>query len=106
MDRKQKPPKNITLLPAPEFITAVQNRKVQLIDIRTPPEYDAKHIRGAINIDLSCFDSFIEAFEKIEKTRPLYLYCETGRKTEKVVKLFSKMGFESICHLERGIKGI
>ena len=73
MPIKQNTPGKITLLPAPEYIAAVRTNMVQLLDIRTPPEYDAMRIKGAINIDLSCFDSFIAAFEKLDK--PDHFIC-------------------------------
>lgn len=51
-----------------------------ILDVRTPEEYAAGHIAGAINI------SFVEPdfVEKVEKTVPkgnLALYCKSGKKS-------------------------
>ena len=41
----------IKLLSPEEFKAQVENKNVQLIDVRTPPEFKGGHINGAKNID-------------------------------------------------------
>lgn len=41
----------ITILHSAEFIVEVIDMEVQLLDVRTPREYESEHIKGALNID-------------------------------------------------------
>jgi rhodanese-related sulfurtransferase len=84
------------------YAKAIKTGKVQLVDVRTAREFKAGHIKGAKNIDLFQFGSFNAAFEKFDKNKPLYLYCQTGNRSQKAAKKLSTMGFEHIYDLQGG----
>ena len=58
-----------------------EDRTVQLVDVRTPEEYAAGHLDGAVNIDWYA-DSFMEQVEaKLTKDRPVMVYCRSGKRS-------------------------
>ena len=73
-----------------------------IIDVRTPQEFVNGHIKGAININL--FDkTFENQILKLDKTKPIYIYCRSGSRTAKASKKASKLGFEKVNDLQGGI---
>ncbi|MGB5236809.1 MAG: rhodanese-like domain-containing protein [Flavobacteriaceae bacterium] len=82
---------------------AVINKDVQLIDVRTPREYRSGHLGKAINIDYHKRKEFIDAFETLNKEKPLYIYCRSGVRSAKAAHKLIAMGFKKIYDLEGGI---
>lgn len=74
----------------------------QLIDVRTPQEYMKYHIQSAKNIDLRSPD-FREEIEKLDKTKPVLVYCLSGVRSEAAVDVFREEGFTIIYELSGGI---
>ena len=80
----------------------VIGNQVQLVDVRTPKEYNSGKIEVAINIDYFDKDNFNAAFEKLNKNKPLYIYCRSGRRSHEASILLEKMGFKKIHDLKDG----
>ena len=59
---------------ATTFKEALANNDLQLVDVRTPCEYQAGHIANAVNIDFLEKESFEDTFSKMDKSKPVYLY--------------------------------
>lgn len=72
-----------------------------ILDVRTPEEYEAGHINGAVNINVLADD-----FEQILKdydTEDVYLvYCKSGGRSLMAVKKMNELGFEFIYHYPGG----
>ena len=83
------------------FNNAIQGKVGKLIDIRTPKEYEAYHIPGAINIDYKK-DNFKEEMEKLGKDVPVLIYCRSGGRSGRATKLLDKEGFK-VYNLNKGI---
>ena len=49
----------------------------QLIDVRTPQEFAEDHIGNAQNINWNGND-FVAQVEKLDKTKPVFVYCKVG----------------------------
>ena len=73
-----------------------------LIDVRTTDEFNSGHIEGSINIDFYDKKIFTEFFEKIEKSKPIFIYCRTGNRSKQSSELLKKIGFNSVFDLEGG----
>ncbi len=84
------------------FKAAIRQKKVQLVDVRTPREYKGGHIGKAINIDLFQGGSFKQAIEKLDKSKPVYLYCRSGSRSKKAAQKILDMGFEKVYDLKGG----
>lgn len=92
----------IELLEINDFKKIVGNKQVQIVDVRTPYEYNLGHIQGAVNIDYYG-DHFQEDLSKINKTFPIYFYCHSGVRSAKAAKMMKEMGFTKIYDLKGGI---
>ena len=74
----------------------------QLIDVRTPREFNAGHIEGALNMDISN-SGFKTMLAEMDKEKPVYLYCRSGRRSASAAKMLNKMGFSEVYDLKGGI---
>ena len=68
---------------------------VQLLDVRTPAEFAEGHIPGAINIDWRDEDFLQQAEAQLDKSRPLMVYCKSGRRSESAAIALEEAGFDT-----------
>jgi len=92
----------IELITVEEMDSLLTAGQVQLIDVRTPVEYAQGFIKGAINIDFRN-DNFKEQIEKVDKTRPVVVYCAKGGRSGRCSSYMKKAGFTKIYDLDGGI---
>jgi len=90
------------LLNVENFKEVVVGKDVQLVDVRTPDEYNAGKIDDAINIDYFDQEAFKKEFEKLDKNKAVYLYCRSGHRSHESAVLLEKMGFKEIYDLDGG----
>ena len=76
--------------------TEVIGKHVQWVDVRTPKEYAAGHIDNAINIDVSDSTMFSKNVEKLDKEKPIYIYCQMGGRSNRAAQQLKNMGFKTI----------
>ena len=89
---------------AENFATIIEDTNVQRVDVRTVPEYLRGHIEGSMNIDV-LKDSFeIKAVSTLDKTRPVAIYCRSGRRSKDAAKILAENGF-NVIELESGYNG-
>lgn len=75
----------------------------QLLDVRTPEEYNDGHLQGAINNNYNN-EKFVENLKNLDKDKPVYLYCLSGRRSAAAQKIMKEQGFKTVFNLEGGIK--
>ena len=63
-------------------------------------EYNAGHIPGSINIDVS--KGHEELAEKLDPERPVALYCRSGRRSETAGLTLEKLFFRNVVDLKEG----
>lgn len=73
-----------------------------LLDVRTPAEYVAGHLTGALLLDFKD-PSFAERLQKLPKDRPYFVYCRSGNRSHKAVLAMQAAGFHRIVELKGGI---
>ena len=95
---------NVTRISWDEAKTAMAKKDIVLVDVRTPEEYVAGSVQGAENIDF-LGENFKEEFAKFDKEKPVYIFCQSGNRSEKAGKVLSEMGFEEIYDIESGYLG-
>ena len=91
-----------TLLNVSEFNQATRKKNVQLVDVRTAGEFNAGAIKNAVNIDFFQKENFKSAFSKLDKEKPVYVYCRSGNRSRKAAARIEKMGFKKIYDLQGG----
>jgi len=95
-------PDKFKVLDKSAFKAAIKNKKTQLVDVRTAREYSSGHIGKAINIDLFHGGNFKQSFEKLDKNKPVYMYCRTGSRSRTAARKLLAMGFEKVFDLKGG----
>lgn len=93
---------DVKLVTAEEMQDILELEDVQLIDVRTPEEYSEVHIVNSQNIDFSS-PTFDEDITKLDKNKPVILYCRSGGRSAKCAKKLKDAGFEKVYDLEGGI---
>lgn len=84
-----------------EFENALQEKGLQLVDVRTDVEYTESHIPGAININVMDV-SFPElAGSTLSKDQPVGVYCRSGKRSKKAAEILSKAGY-TVYDLDEG----
>lgn len=78
-----------------------QEKNAQLVDVRTPQEFAAGHIDGALNINFLGED-FATQIQKLDKNRPVLLYCKSGVRSSKAASAMEQMGFKEMYNLDGG----
>lgn len=74
---------------------------MQLIDVRTEEEYEVSHLKNAQNICVTSGD-FKEKVASLDKTKPVYVYCRSGKRSSKAAKILIEMGFTKVYDLQGG----
>jgi len=99
---KSKVSDKVKILDANDFSQAISGPRAQLVDVRTANEFNSGHIKGALNIDFFGWAKFEKEIDKLDKDRPLYLYCRSGARSQKAARKFVDMGFSEIYDLKGG----
>ena len=87
-----------------EFAELMKKTGAQLIDVRTPREFSNGFIEGAKNIDYNG-DTFEKQMKKLDKTKPVLVYCAAGGRSENAAELLQEWGFKEVYDLEGGYNG-
>lgn len=87
---------------APEFATTLNKEtNEQLIDVRTPEEFNAGHIDQAKNINWNGSD-FESEVSKLDKSKPVCVYCMSGGRSKRAASRLKELGFTTIIELDGG----
>ncbi len=84
------------------FLSTAKQSGVVVVDVRTPSEYAAGHVDGAVNIDVegATFDAEIA---KLDKNATYAVYCHSGRRSGLATDAMAKAGFTHVYNLQGGI---
>jgi rhodanese-related sulfurtransferase len=75
-----------------------------LLDVRTPKEFDAGRIAGAVIVDYNS-PSFRDEIGKLDREKTYLVYCRTGNRTKGALKVMRELGFRNVLHMASGITG-
>jgi thioredoxin 1 len=74
----------------------------QLVDVRSPEEYKEGHLKGSLNINVQS-DAFAAEVAKLDKKKPVMVYCRSGRRSAMAQGKLEEMGFTEVYNLDGGI---
>lgn len=94
--------KNFVDMDVEEFSKYISNDDVQLVDVRTPEEYEEGHIAGSKNINVFDKDFVEEAEKTLDKSKPVAVYCRSGKRSADAAEKLTEHGFK-VTNLEGGI---
>lgn len=74
-----------------------------VLDVRTPGEYAARHIRGAIDLDFYAAD-FSARLDALDKEKTYLVYCRTGARSGVTYGLMRGLGFREVQNMLGGFQ--
>ena len=80
------------------FLTTASQTGTVVVDVRTPSEYAAGHIEGAVNIDVEA-PTFDTEIAKLDKNATYAVYCHSGRRSGLATDAMGKAGFTHVYNL-------
>jgi rhodanese-related sulfurtransferase len=81
----------------------VAEKKVSVLDVRTPKEFTDGHIAGATNLNFNAPD-FEERLGQLDKSKTWLVHCASGGRSTQSLVALKKLGFQSVVHLDGGLK--
>lgn len=87
---------------ADAFAQLITNADVQLVDVRTTAEFAQGHIADALLIDFKAADFDALCAERLDKARPVAIYCRSGKRSAAAAQRLVAAGFE-VYNLQGGI---
>ena len=87
-----------------EFKKKIASKKFVLVDVRTAEEFWEGHIVNVINIDYLAENFSIE-IQQLDLLTPVLLYCRSGNRSGKSMKIMYDLGFKQVYNLSGGVKG-
>jgi rhodanese-related sulfurtransferase len=97
------PIKDIQVNAIEDFIA--QEQDVVILDVRTPEEYTASHIEGAINVNIAA-DTFANNIAKLDRGKTYIVHCganvENGR-SDQSFEIMTDLGFTKLRNMQGGI---
>lgn len=99
-DVTQKPV--ITEVSVSQAKSLIKNTKgLIILDVRTPEETSQGIIKGAKIIDIARND-FKDKVQKLDKTKPILVYCKAGGRSSTAVEIMEELGFKKLYNLTDG----
>ena len=77
------------------------NSDFAVLDVRTPEEYNEGHVENALLLNIKSKD-FEEELDKLNKDKNYFIYCKSGRRSDKALKLMEKHKFKNVQSIVGG----
>jgi len=87
---------------ADTFRAGIQADNVTVIDVRTPQEFAAGHIEGALNINVESPD-FAAQIADLDPEGTYAVYCRSGNRSRVAVQQMERAGLTNVFGLDGGI---
>jgi len=85
-----------------QFKTKLATTSVpQLIDVRTPNEFNQGSLDGALNIDFRS-QNLENQLNTLDKSKPVFIFCQSGGRSGKCYKKMKDMGFSEVYDMAGG----
>jgi len=91
---------SVHLVDAATFADEITKPGVTVIDVRTPAEYAAGHIQGAVNIDVQ--GDFESAIASLDTSKTYAVYCHSGSRSGMATSIMDGAGFTDVYDLDGG----
>ena len=87
---------------AAQAILAAPPAGLVVLDVRTPEEFAAGHIDGAVMIDFQS-PTFAADVAELDEEAPVFVYCRSGNRSAQAVAAMVGLGFTDITELDGGV---
>jgi rhodanese-related sulfurtransferase len=85
-----------------EFEKKISENNIQLLDVRTPEEYQSGHLKNTLLANWNDENEFKSRVRALDKNKPVYTYCLSGARSSAATQWLRKQGFVAY-NLEGGI---
>ena len=99
---EEKTENEVIMVSTEEMQELLELEDIQLVDVRTAEEYETGYIEHSQNIDYMS-PTFDEELTKLDKTKPIMVYCKSGGRSGKCSKKLKEAGFKKVYDLEGGM---
>jgi rhodanese-related sulfurtransferase len=80
-----------SITPAELFLLMASGKPLELLDVRTPPEFINAHVPGARLMPLDDLD--VKTYlEQHQSGQPIYVLCQAGSRAQKAIERFERCG--------------
>ena len=86
-----------------QFDKLRQQTNAVVLDVRTPKEFAAGHLAGAVNIDWNA-DDFGKKVAALDKSKTYLVHCAVGGRSAKASDKMTAIQFTNVYNLEGGMK--
>lgn len=94
-------PKHLQPQQAAQWLASDKN--VVILDLRTPNEFRAGHLKNAVNVDYNA-PNFEQQVTQLDRAKPYLLHCALGGRSTKALLVLQKLGFRDVRHLDGGFQ--
>jgi rhodanese-related sulfurtransferase len=91
-----------TISPGALAEQARSGEAIDLLDVRTPPEFREVHVAFARNVPLDRLNPAAVMQERNGASKPLYVICRSGSRGRQACEAFLKAGFANVVNVEGG----
>ncbi|MDA9852996.1 rhodanese-related sulfurtransferase [Candidatus Pelagibacter sp.] len=81
----------------------IGDKETLVLDSRKPFEYNVGTFKRSVNPDVDNFREFPKYLNKLNKTKPIAMFCTGGIRCEKASVFLEKKGFKNVYQLKGGI---
>lgn len=83
-----------------EKLQSAQNP--QIIDVRTPEEFNSKHLDNAVNINFND-PNFAAEIAQLDASKPTFVYCLSGGRSAAALAKMKELGFTEAYNMKGGM---
>ena len=81
----------------------IKNKNTFILDARKPFEYEVGSFNKAVNPKVNHFREFPKYLNKLDKKKPIAMFCTGGIRCEKASVYLNRKGFNNVFQLKGGI---
>lgn len=86
-----------------ESMNLILNQKnLQIVDVRTKIEYDSTYIKNAVNVDYKN-PAFSDNILVVDKDLPVLVYCRSGKRSYNAMNIMLQLGYKEVYNMQGGI---
>jgi hypothetical protein len=89
-------------LNAPSYKEAITAKNIQILDVRTAAEFNAGHIKHALQANWLDQKEFMDRTQHLDKNLPVYVYCQAGGRSASAQAALETQGYK-VINLEGGM---
>jgi rhodanese-related sulfurtransferase len=84
-----------------EIKAEIKKHDFIILDVRTPEEFAAGHLKNAININYYDKD-FVERVSSLDKRKKVVVYCAVGGRSGQALTKMDALGFQYVLNMKGG----